>query len=1029
MSSTHEDGLGDGSTHQQPGDRLEKAGRLANPGTSSDGLGRRLGRGIVVVLALSALVVAGIRVNEQLRELRNGSGRIPGVGEGPEDQVADPSKAGHPGAPVYHDRSLVYIRQGADRPVVSLSKAVGVGEDYNFFLHRILIRELFRQTFLIAARDGLGALVRDELIGEPIDPSKSGEPQFELNYSLARNGEIKFTLCRPGKGGEEIWSSKQTVPTTEVTRLGKLTEQFELLSRGSLVEALKKHIVSPGSRKKSASIDVSEGVVNALDRMTFISQYSALRSLAQGEPSDPTPDRLGFLARGYANLGLLSEYHWSAAHKAFEARALLYAQRLMARQPRSPGSYWIRAYVGGVIGLHAEALDDLKQAGELIEALPADRRPTPPSWVNLVDYLCKFDTRALLAAASDPARASLASIFAMMTVEQSSATSLALEVAQFAQRVNPDCLWVNDAACQIQKLGHLQVATIEGLKLFDESVPRDLKLVGDLPDEVVRIIKEDREDEVGIVRGLLAAGGDAADTFEPSWAGLGQMIREARFAQVIRRVEFMVTLWSVPVDEFVKQVHPIAFEHPFWPLVLAYVVDPRTDGGATLARLQSLRTSDLELTELFYVRTLQRFGAPMDDIQNFANYNLLMTHADWVERDWATIVRWIASNGKDSMASELLEMSPYSPIGAAATIELSPAAKPEFLAKMESEHNQHPDVLVALGKRLTNEVRLEDAERILKASIKISPDKEAYAALASIYKNFGQMDLWKETLDLFLIQEDAGLDHAKVEVEIARYFMGRKEYQKALPYADAAAQTWAGWAMQCAAECEELMSHWDQAELWYSRLSDRYPSTGSAWFSFCVRTGHGDLPTASELMGQYVANAGPSGTPDQLELIAAYYILTKQPRKALEFYQQVADKPDSNSQWIFFSDVHIAVLADELGEIELRDRTLDELATAHVKDAPRMSKICGLLRDWLRKPEPASTNLDGIAELFAAMPDSGKASFGYFVGQLLDQHKLPELAQKYHGYTKEIKGNYILECLSREALRVRKLPVGPKSDL
>lgn len=51
-----------------------------------------------------------------------------------------------------------------------------------------------------------------------------------------------------------------------------------------------------------------------------------------------------------------------------------------------------------------------------------------------------------------------------------------------------------------------------------------------------------------------------------------------------------------------------------------------------------------------------------------------------------------------------------------------------------------------------------------------------------------------------------------MRVDIARHFMGRKEWDKARPYADAAAQTYAGWAMLCAAECYEGLEDWDKAE-------------------------------------------------------------------------------------------------------------------------------------------------------------------------------------------------------------------------
>ena len=69
--------------------------------------------------------------------------------------------------------------------------------------------------------------------------------------------------------------------------------------------------------------------------------------------------------------------------------------------------------------------------------------------------------------------------------------------------------------------------------------------------------------------------------------------------------------------------------------------------------------------------------------------------------------------------------------------------------------------------------------------------------LAANYKAQGDLTRWQETLDSFLKTAVTGLDHARVRVEIARHFMSRGEWQKAKPYADAAAESWAAFAMEC----------------------------------------------------------------------------------------------------------------------------------------------------------------------------------------------------------------------------------------
>ena len=50
----------------------------------------------------------------------------------------------------------------------------------------------------------------------------------------------------------------------------------------------------------------------------------------------------------------------------FKARGLLYAERLRQRDPDAPMGRWNRAYAFALAGMHAEALEDLKAAIDLL---------------------------------------------------------------------------------------------------------------------------------------------------------------------------------------------------------------------------------------------------------------------------------------------------------------------------------------------------------------------------------------------------------------------------------------------------------------------------------------------------------------------------------------------------------------------------------------------------------------------------------------------------------------------------------------
>ena len=88
---------------------------------------------------------------------------------------------------------------------------------------------------------------------------------------------------------------------------------------------------------------------------------------------------------------------------------------------------------------------------------------------------------------------------------------------------------------------------------------------------------------------------------------------------------------------------------------------------------------------------------------------------------------------------------------------------------------------------------------------------------------------------------------------IADDLMKSGRYAKAWPYAEAAAQTGAGWAMTCAQNCAEGLNKWEAAEQYARAWSKRYPgSMWTVWFVFCERTGHGDIAAA---------RAGPRSSP------------------------------------------------------------------------------------------------------------------------------------------------------------------------
>ena len=69
--------------------------------------------------------------------------------------------------------------------------------------------------------------------------------------------------------------------------------------------------------------------------------------------------------------------------------------------------------------------------------------------------------------------------------------------------------------------------------------------------------------------------------------------------------------------------------------------------------------------------------------------------------------------------------------------------------------------------------------------------------------------------------------------------MEKGQYTEARPYADHAAESWAGWAMPWASYCAEKLNDWKAAEHWVARTSQRYGSSWLDWFLLVPADGPG----------------------------------------------------------------------------------------------------------------------------------------------------------------------------------------------
>jgi tetratricopeptide (TPR) repeat protein len=911
----------------------------------------------------------------------------------------------------------------AERRCVALLNTTRIDPEVRQVHGGILVREIFRQAILIAARDELGASTRDSTIREPTSPSGSA-PFLTLDAQIRnyRNKHIEVAIDKVShQYRQSIQNLQIRLDEDNSIDYLKLVQRAEKLSRTAFVEALRDSGLGGAPNRKASDSKLSDESSESLDQVNFLSQFNALRRIHSTiRSSGESPETLSGLVRGYANLGLLTEPYWNASHKAFKARSLLYAQRLVADKPRSPFALRNRAYALALTGLHGSALMDLETADAMEPSAPkpsiheASAASDRPEWVDVIKAYCSYD-RDLFAEIEARGRrsAALAAVLGFVSVQNQELNELIISSAEKALNWQPDCFRVMEGMCDVGEVSHLHGATLIGPYSLMEVLPARLAELPDLPEKVetwrsaaLRTANDGgRVDEssddpwsdaqietrLDLIKATLNAGNPGDDAGEPSWAVLARMVEEVSLVLLERRLRFMKYSWGVPIDEFLAQALPIVEGHPYEPVIANYDLDWRRDAQQATRLLGRVRFRD----EGFWQGILwdeEKRSFKLDDGRQpiDESFKRAMNHCDETVRDVELLFRWEPQEKHADLARRLLRISPKSAVAVGAKIWWDWSAQTQELAvQWEKEFWNHPLVTMNLGARYKKLKQFEDAIRCLKRSIEISPELKAYQHLAWLYKDQGDDDEWKRYLDEFLAFGPHGLTDDRVRYWLARHFMKRGQWEAALPYAEEAAESWAEWAMEILAECYEGMGQWDEAEQWMRRTAERYPDSAFSYVLWCKRTGYGDADAARRLFSPRMETISRNSTTRELRQLGTFRAFYGELAKSQVAYEKVFDR-DGNP----YDGLHAATLADEQNDTATRDALLKRAASSE-KDHPVYRSLADLF----------TRNLDGsidvpslIAEIEDRLAEARKYDalrVCYFVGRFLDHRGLEDEAVEF----------------------------------
>lgn len=891
---------------------------------------------------------------------------------------------------------LVSIISPASRAAQSESKrnivllnAPVVGNDVGGGL---LVQELARQAVLIAVRDELGLPTRDAMLMERL-PADAKTESAPLDVTVSAEGKqglvIRILRSHPTR---PVLLKAFRLKAQDRATIASLATQLEALSRTEVVTVLKQNGFPGREPVESTNAENIQADVKPLKPSGCLPHYAAIRALhAEMRSSGESPVLLAELSRSYVHLGTLTEVHWNPMHKVFKARALLYAERLLARAPDTL-AYRTRSYVRAFIGLQQGALDDL----DALRKLYAEQAGTDPlpAEVDVIDAYCRGDAKRLARAADTGEEQYLARSLHLLAAEATQIYALRFKAAERVLEMDSNSVRAIEAMFPEAPLGVKKHCSAIAPKLFSQAVYQDVALVADLPKairELVAAPPADRDLEpahrVKLMESLHNASATEADISEPSLSVASHLIREINFLQAWRQLDVERFALSINADETLKRVQPLVQGHPYKAFLDCHVWDPQAAVPAIKALAERANISHVEAIEEPMLRLLESFG--VDQIQVLANVSL--SHNDLLFRD---LIDWTRRGPSPAVrqraAQRLREISP----NMSATIIASIAYDWEYAApraeEWEKAYVEDPAVQDALALKYVALEKLDDAERCLKRRIEAVPDQEAYLRLASLYQGKGDDAGWVKTLIKSLDVPSYGLENAHTRVTLAYHFMKNKDFETARKYADAAAESWAGWAMSCAADCHEQMGDWDGTELYVRRTAERYEILNYKWYFWCCRTGKGDRPAARALMQKRLNAFETSQDLDDRGRLALYCYTEGKKERSLEILREnftVSQDPSDGLQ--------AALHADELDKIKLRDILLEEsLRAARLKG----SQLADLIHDFrkaLLADAPIPFDLKVNQWRMHLLPAGEATEWSYFLGKFLLLRGLEEDAIRH----------------------------------
>ena len=796
--------------------------------------------------------------------------------------------------------------------------------------------------------------------------------------------------CVDTNGFEGLAKFHFQLPAGE--QIEMLTAKAQSLSTDELIAMLKNVGFKGTPRRFLAAGAVSRHDEEELGRFDLLSQFAVVRTLhAEIGKHGESPERLGALARGYAHLGSQSDFLWAPAHKVFYARALLYAERLVQKTGGSPWAYWNRAYVRALVGLHKSALADI--------ALARKHDVKPPNWGLAIEKFCHSDDAALAKLATP--ESTLPDFLRMLLAAYVSSQQTRQQAAERVLAREPGCMLAFDLLQNEAPLGILRQASGAEIGVFYECLREQLPRLDEIGDQARQLLnKKPRNlaEEMVVRSELIAALNESGrlgrDTGEPSLSALAALIREVSFVHAYRLLKMEKFHLGVDTSDSLAALRPIFKGHPYELFLNIHAFERDDYNRAIVKLLGHVQQMELELSSAPMINLLYgSFKSKVSERKRIVSLGQEMAEqSDRVFPDLARLSRTVSPGKiKAAAGAALRDTSPESSLGVVLAIRYEWDRVQGSAAEWEQKYRDDLLVIKALAGRYVKHKQFEDAERCLKRQIELLPEQTPYRMLAKLYHDHGEELKWMETLEASLNVQSFGLEDTNTHIQLARHFMRHKNWDKALPHVEAAAPAYSAAALYCAADFFELMGDWRRVEMYHQAISERYDDSSLDWFFWCHRTGRGDGPAAREFASSIIKKWEKAKAANRQYAVATFYDLDNQPAEALTAFRAAFARSR-----VSYYGPHAALLADELGQSELRDRLLAETLATDLKRGKLLSELTRWLQNSLAADSQGELDLaliDSIVGDVKAKESAGPAL--YLVGKFLANRGRDAEARSY----------------------------------